>query len=96
MEDVIYAERGGIRVGDHEDWFNQINATWPFARLILSKDFLEISYPWKKCFRFSREEIHAIEIRWGFPSNGIRIRHSIYSILFEQLLKVGLYRAFVC
>jgi len=77
MKKAIHTERGGIRAGDHEGWLNlSIAATWPNAKLILTSDYLEISYSRKKCFRFKKEDIHSIEFYSSSLYQGILFSHS--------------------
>ena len=72
----IYTERGGIRYG-LESISDQINYTFPFAKLILYDNYLIIRYPFKKEVSFIKNNVVSFEAYKKSISSGIKINHNI-------------------
>jgi hypothetical protein len=67
------AFRGGLHVG--ASYYDAINASWPFAKLCIEKEFIAISSPLGNP-RFSRAQITKLSKYSGFFSKGLKIEHS--------------------
>jgi hypothetical protein len=65
--------RGGIHAG--VSFYGSINATWPFAKLRIEKDSLDISSPIGNP-KFPRAQITKLSKYSGFFSKGLRIEHT--------------------
>ena len=85
-----FIQFGGVR-------FDTINATWPFAKIIVNAQMIEIKVFWKR-YTLHRNDIIGLRKYQGLLSNGIIIEHSktdlsnhivFWSIDFEKL-KQGL------
>jgi hypothetical protein len=71
-----YFQRGGLRWGN-SFWLGW-NATWPFATLDATADFLNIAVgfgPFKRKFDFGKEEVQAVKLKGGFFSIGLQVEH---------------------
>src|ERR1700678_1236465 len=66
-----FVQTGGCRRG----WFN---TSWPFAKIIVSEDFIEIRAAGPTC-HIAREEVSLIEEYQGVVSKGVRIWFSVDS-----------------
>ena len=75
MSNGFYSERGGIRVGNGAE-FEQINYTFPFAKVVLSDRELRLSYPFRRLVLLKKEEVVSVEIFKGKASLGVRIHHT--------------------
>lgn len=72
-----YVETGGLRWGASH--WKAWNASWPFARLLVSPERLEITVGvWRFCrkFEFSRSEIRALRRKRGMSTTGVRVEHA--------------------
>jgi hypothetical protein len=66
---------GGIHYGD--SYYSAFNATWPFARLIVSTGSVDLNTSFFKSFSFPKSQITTISKYGGFFSKGLQIQHSI-------------------
>ena len=72
-----FTQVGGIRCGS--SYWNATNSSWPFVKLCLSQDMIEItirglvSSP--TVLQFARSDIRGIRERKGLFSAGIQIEH---------------------
>ena len=69
MSEDIIEFTGGARVG-------VINATWPFATLIATPEYIEINAPIIGSRRYSANEVKRLEKHRGLISKGVRIYSS--------------------
>jgi hypothetical protein len=69
-----WQQTGGARIG-RTSLFS-INYTWPFARIILSSERIELKYTFGRLV-LGRGQILRIEPYAGFFSNGMRLYHAI-------------------
>jgi hypothetical protein len=71
---ATFAQKGGIRAG--EGLFSAFNASWPFARLLVTPERIHLS-----CFSynysFPKESIRRLSRHRGLFSVGLRIEHSV-------------------
>jgi len=65
---------GGIRYG--KDYYDAINASWPFAKLAIARENIALSIFWKS-FSISRNQLKRIVKYSGAFSQGIRIEHTM-------------------
>jgi hypothetical protein len=71
----MYSSKGGIRYG--KNYLLSLNYSYPFARLQLSEDTLEIKYPFFNKIIIDKGSINRILLMHGFLfSPGIRIIHT--------------------
>lgn len=70
---VIHSERGGVRYG-LEPFSDQMNWTYPFARLTISNNDLMITYPFRKMVCFKRDEV-SFENHHNYMGRGVRFLH---------------------
>ena len=81
MNDIIHTERGGIRFGYQDDWFFQLNLTWPFVKLTATPSGIRISMRLlglrRKEFTFAKSELQSIRRKCGILpfSTGIVLAH---------------------
>lgn len=68
MNEMIF--KGGIRYGF-------FNASWPFTKLIISKDNLSLTSPWIGEISFNRGDVLSVEKYRGILSKGIKINHNV-------------------
>jgi len=66
---------GGVRYG--KTYTNAFNATWPFARLIIGPEGIQLNSTFFKIFSFSKQDITAVSKYSGFFSEGLRIEHHV-------------------
>ena len=67
MEEIVL--KGGARYG-------LFNASWPFAKLVISQNNLKLKIPIFGELNFSGEHINSIEKHNGLFSKGIIIKHN--------------------
>jgi len=96
---ATFTQTGGIRIG--EGIFSAFNASWPFARLLISPKQVCLS-----CFSyqysFPKESVRRLSRHRGVFSVGLRIEHTIpmypvflvfwtfkYAALKRQLVEMG-------
>jgi hypothetical protein len=66
---------GGIRYG--KTYGDAFNASWPFARLIIGTEGIQLNTTFFKNFSFLKQDIAAVSKYSGFFSEGLRIEHHI-------------------
>ena len=70
----LYSQTGGCCIGRNA-WL-AINATWPFAGLLVYSDHLVIS-TFLRRLEFHRDDVAEIDRYYGLLSCGLRIRHTV-------------------
>ncbi|HEX4053739.1 MAG TPA: hypothetical protein VHX86_05705 [Tepidisphaeraceae bacterium] len=71
-----YFQRGGLRWGN--TFWRGCNATWPFATLHATSEFLHISVglgPLRRRFDFAREEVKTVRLKRALFSIGLQVEH---------------------
>ncbi len=66
---------GGIHYGS--SYYNALNATWPFATLIVEPDKILLNTTFFSSFTFPQSQIKALSKYSGFFSKGLLIEHEI-------------------
>lgn len=69
-----YSERCGARWG--QSYLASWNSSWPFAKVNVTRYFIELGGLLMEGFFLQREDIEEIKIYQGFMASGIRILHS--------------------
>lgn len=70
----IYAERVGARWG--QSFWIAANFSWPFAKIILTKDYGMLIILGMKKFCLQRQDIQEFKIIKAMFSTGIQIKHT--------------------
>jgi hypothetical protein len=64
---------GGIRIG--QSYWDSMNYTWPFAKLDVEQDGIQITLLFCKKIFISKDDILAVEKYSAFISSGVKITH---------------------
>jgi len=74
VEKLLYKGRGGLRMGDFDDYAG-LNIGWPLAIIKITEKNITLNYSKRFTLRFSRDNVDSIAIYKGIFSKGIRIFH---------------------